>query len=190
MTATTELPATPLRGERLNFPIGASVRMLDASASLTQILDEAGLLPVDGAPIARVVGRTPSGLVALKIAGAGGGRISNAYAAPYATALAFVDGELERLTLEACERLVAADREASAAVADRQRLYKSDPAGRRGRGHRQAVATRATRRALDALIALVQRPDAPAVVRSHFRIVGPTYFDAADAAVRARRFAS
>jgi hypothetical protein len=169
------------------FPVGALVRILR---------DDSNAPVAYGAQhVARVVGAMPSGTLALKIDGAGGGRVSNAYAPPCATQLAFVDGELERLTLEACERLVRADRAAADAMSAQQRLWKSDRAGRRVRGRAVAIANRSSSRALAELVALVQRPDVPpvvahhfAVVAHHFAVAGPTYYDAAAAAIRAGRF--
>lgn len=97
---------------------------------------------------------------------------------------------METRALELCDSLVAAERETRIAIGEQQRLWHVDRDGRRSRGVRKAAAVRRRDRALDALITFVQGPDAPATVRSHFRIVGPTYYEAASAAVRSRRFAS
>lgn len=172
--------------EPRDFPVGALVRMLAPGDALRDILRDEGRLPADGYPVARVVGTWWSGTtVALLIPGAGAGRISNAYAAPCATQLALVDGELERLTLAACDRVVRAEREALGATAAQARLWESDRAGRRRRGSAVAVARRSRDRAMRELVALVDRPDAPAAVQAHFTIPGRSYLsDAIDAAGR------
>lgn len=82
----------------------------------------------------------------------------------------------------ACNDLVelkAAERAEAFAVSVH---WRGDPAGRRSRAARYRAALRRERKAMAALIALVQAPDAPEEVRDHFATNGPTYHEAAKAA--------
>lgn len=91
------------------------------------------------------------------------------------------------LTLEACERLNNAEKARMSAHLDRDLYWHTDRPGRRERGGRLGRATAASNSAMKVLIVCVQAPKAHPAVVEHFRVCGPTYYEAARAVDVLRR---